>query len=87
VILFIYNKLGIQPFTAKTLKIFLLISMAFLINFLLPTLDSWFLDSLYRSVIVAGLFIIVTYYYKLSEDLNSVVRSVFNLLGIGRGSR
>ncbi|HDN58847.1 MAG TPA: hypothetical protein ENF20_02690 [Candidatus Marinimicrobia bacterium] len=87
VILFIYNKLGIQPFTAKTLKIFLLISMAFLINFLLPTLDSWFLDSLYRSVIVAGLFILVTYYYKLSEDLNSVVRSVFNLLGIGRGSR
>lgn len=82
VILFIYRKLGIQPFTWKTLKIFLLISGAFLINFLLPQLDNWFLNSLYRSFILFGLFVIVTYFYKLSEDLNSLVSAVFKFLGI-----
>ncbi len=74
VILFIYVKLGIQPFTLTTLKIFLLIALAFFINYLLPTLDNWFLDSLYRSLILLGIFVGITYFYKLSEDLNSLVR-------------
>jgi O-antigen/teichoic acid export membrane protein len=74
VILFIYIKLGIQPFTLTTLKIFLLIALAFFINYLLPTLDNWFLDSLYRSLILLGIFVGITYFYKLSEDLNSLVR-------------
>ncbi|MEA3476862.1 MAG: oligosaccharide flippase family protein, partial [Bacteroidota bacterium] len=73
VILFLYRKLRIQPFTGKSLKIFLLIGLSFLINFLLPTLDSWFLDSLYRSLILLGIFVGFTYFYKLSEDLNSIV--------------
>ena len=84
VILFIYNKLGIQPFTHKTLKIFLLIAAAFLINFLLPTLDNWFLDSLYRSSILGGIIVFVTYFFKLSEDLHSIILKVFNSLGFGR---
>jgi len=74
VILFIYIKLGIQPFTLTTLKIFLLIALSFFINYLLPTLDNWFLDSLYRSLILLGIFVGFTYFYKLSEDLNSLVR-------------
>ena len=74
VILFIYGKMGIQPFTFNTIKIFLLIAMAFLINYLLPSLDNWFLDSLYRSLILLGIFVGITYFYKLSEDLNSLVR-------------
>ncbi len=74
VILFIYRKLGIQPFTVKTLKIIFLIALAFLVNYLLPDLDSWFFDSLYRSLILLGIFVGFTYFYKLSEDLNSIVR-------------
>jgi len=84
VILFIYRKLGIQPFTYKTLKIILLISLAFLINYLLPTLGSWFFDSLYRSLILLGIFVGFTYFYKLSEDLNSIVRKALSMIGLGR---
>jgi O-antigen/teichoic acid export membrane protein len=84
VILFIYSKLGIQPFTMKTLKIILLISLAFLINFLLPTLDHWFLDSLYRSLILLVIFVGFTYFYKLSEDLNSLVLKGIAMMGLGR---
>jgi O-antigen/teichoic acid export membrane protein len=84
VILFIYRKLGIQPFTSKTLKIILLIGVAFGLNYLLPTLGSWFLDSLYRSLILLGLFVLVTYFYKLSDDLNSIVLRAFEIVGIGK---
>jgi O-antigen/teichoic acid export membrane protein len=84
VILFIYRKLRIQPFTIRTLKIVLLIALSFLINYLLPTLDSWFLDSLYRSVILLGIYVGFTYFYKLSEDLNALVLKALSMIGIGR---
>jgi O-antigen/teichoic acid export membrane protein len=84
VILFLYRKLGIQPFTFRTLKIFVVIILAFLVNYMLPTLDSWFLDSLYRSVILLGIIVGFTYFYKLSDDLNSVVLKAFNMLGSDR---
>lgn len=80
VILFIYRKIGIQPFTFTSLKIFFLIGLAFFINFLLPSLDSWFIDSLYRSLILLGIFVGFTYFYKLSEDLNSIVRKALSKL-------
>ena len=84
VIVFIYRKLGIQPFNNKTLKIILLILLAFFINFLLPTLKNWFIDSLYRSLILLAVFAGVAYIYKLSEDLNTVVFKALNMLGLGR---
>jgi O-antigen/teichoic acid export membrane protein len=84
VILFIQYKLGIQPFTVKSLWIFLLIGVAFLLNYLLPGLDSWFFDSLYRSLILLGLFVGCTYYLRLSEDLNALVRKALAYMGIGR---
>jgi O-antigen/teichoic acid export membrane protein len=78
VIVFIYRKLGIQPFTINSLKIFFLIGLAFLVNYLLPTLDSWFFDSLYRSLILLGIFVGLTYFYRLSEDLISIVRKALS---------
>lgn len=84
VILFIYRKLGIQPFTRSSLKIVFLIALSFLLNYLLPTLDSWFFDSLYRSLILLGTFVGFTYFYKLSEEMNSLVLSAFSMLGFRR---
>lgn len=84
VILFIRQKLGIQPFTWVSIKIFLLIALAFFVDFLLPNLDSWFFDSLYRSLILLGIFVGFTYFYRLSEDLNAIVIKAFSLLGLRR---
>jgi O-antigen/teichoic acid export membrane protein len=84
VILFIRQKLGIQPFTRVSIKIFLLIALAFFVDFLLPNLDSWFFDSLYRSLILLGIFVGFTYFYRLSEDLNAIVIKAFSLLGLRR---
>ena len=84
VILFIKRKLGIQPFSLVSVKILLLIALAFLVDFLLPTLDSWFFDSLYRSAILVCLYLGITYFYGLSEDLNPIVMDLFRRLGLKR---
>ena len=87
VIIYIYFKMGIQPFTFKTLKIGILIALAFLINYLLPGLENYILDSLYRSVILLVIFIGFTYFYELSEDLNSLVKKALSIIGIGRKNK
>lgn len=84
VILFIYRKLRIQPFNQKSVKIFLLIAAAFLINYLLPTLENWFIDSFYRSLILLVIFMGFTYFYRLSDDLTSLVLKGIRMTGIGR---
>jgi len=84
VIVFIYLKLRIQPFTGRTLRIVFLIALVFLLNYLLPTLGSWFFDSLYRSLILLSIYVGVTYFYRLSEDLNSIVRKALSMIGLGR---
>lgn len=87
VIWFLNYKLGVHPFTRLTLKILFLIIFVFFLNFLLPTLDSWFFNSLYRSLILFGVYTGFTYFYKLSEDLNTIVIKAFNMLGFGRKNR
>ena len=87
IIWFIYNRMGIQPFTLKTMVVFLLIAISFLINFLLPTLDHWLLDSLYRSLILGGVFVGIAYFYKLSDDLNAIVLKLSGIIGLGRKNR
>ena len=87
VISFLYIKLGIQPFTYRTIKIFLLITLSFLINYLLPTLDSWILDSLYRSLILFVIYVGFTYFYRLSEELNSIVLKALSMIGLARKNR
>jgi len=87
IIWFIYSKLGIQPFTTKTLVLIVLISLSFLINFLLPTLDNWFLDSFYRSLILGGAFLGFAYAYKLSDDLNAIVLKMLGMIGLDRKKR
>jgi O-antigen/teichoic acid export membrane protein len=84
VIWFLHHKIGIQPFTRKTLWIVLLVMLVFAINFLLPSLDSWFWDSAYRSAIILGVYSGITYFCRLSEDINAVALKVLEMAGLKR---
>jgi O-antigen/teichoic acid export membrane protein len=87
IIWFIFNKLRIQPFTIKTLVVVVLISISFIVNFFLPTLDNWLLDSLYRSLILGGTFLGFAYFHRLSDDLNAMVLKLSGIIGLGRKNR
>jgi O-antigen/teichoic acid export membrane protein len=72
---FVKWKLNLHPFSINMLKILLIIAAALLLNYLLPELSIPLLDSLYRTAVVAALSGISIYFWNVSEDMNSVIKS------------
>jgi O-antigen/teichoic acid export membrane protein len=72
---FVKWKLNLHPFSTNMLKILIIIAGLLLINFVLPALTNPLVDSLYRSFILAVIAGCSVYFWKVSEDMNSVIRS------------
>jgi O-antigen/teichoic acid export membrane protein len=72
---FVKWKLNLHPFSKNMLKILVIIGGVLLINFALPKLGNPLIDSLYRSVILAGIAGCSVYFWKVSEDMNFVIKS------------
>lgn len=77
---FVYVKLKIQPFNLKTLLVLLILAFAFLINEFIPFWKNIYLDTIYRSIILAGLIMIPTYFLKISEDINAFLDKHIKLI-------
>jgi O-antigen/teichoic acid export membrane protein len=74
--------LGIQPFTWKTVILLAFIAGAFGVNELLPQLENFYFDAIYRSLIVASVFVLSVYLSKLSDEINNQINIYLrNLLG------
>ncbi|MBN1115586.1 MAG: oligosaccharide flippase family protein [Bacteroidales bacterium] len=78
VIIFLYNKLHIQPFTKGFIYVLILIVSGFIINYFLPALKNCFIDALYRSTIISIYCIAFVIIFKLSEDINRVAGKLFS---------
>ena len=74
---FVKWKLNMHPFSIGMLKILVIVAGLFLLNFLLPTLGSPLVDSLYRSFILAVIAGCSVYFWTVSEDMNSLIKSFF----------
>ncbi|MCU0430607.1 MAG: polysaccharide biosynthesis C-terminal domain-containing protein [Cytophagaceae bacterium] len=70
--IFIWKKLGMQPFDKSNLYICLLVLACAGINELLPTMSHYLVDVVLRSVIVSVLFIGSILYFRISPDLNQL---------------
>jgi O-antigen/teichoic acid export membrane protein len=74
-LLFIKWKLNLHPFSINMLKILVLVSGLLFINFVLPKLENPLMDSLYRSSILAVISGCFVFFWNISEDMNSVIKS------------
>ncbi|MCL2413408.1 MAG: polysaccharide biosynthesis C-terminal domain-containing protein [Bacteroidales bacterium] len=72
---FVKWKLNMHPFSVGILKILVIIAGLFLLDFVLPALGSPLVDSLYRSFILAVVAGSSVYFWAVSEDMNSLIRS------------
>jgi peptidoglycan biosynthesis protein MviN/MurJ (putative lipid II flippase) len=72
---FVKWKLNLHPFSINMLKIFAVIAGILLLNYALPTVTNLLIDSLYRTAVLAGLAGVSVYYWRISEDINSVIKS------------
>ncbi len=77
---FVYTKLKIQPFTKSTILISFVLLIGFVTNYLLPNLNHFILDTIYRSIIIAIVIVVPAYFLKVSEDFNHLILKNLNRL-------
>jgi len=75
--LFLYKRYGMQPFNRGIAYIFLLIVGCFFLNYLLPYLENPLIDILYRSVIIAALYIMITHRLKIIPETDELIKKYF----------
>jgi O-antigen/teichoic acid export membrane protein len=72
---FVKWKLKLHPFSMNMLKILVIIATLLLLNYLLPTLSNLLITGLYKTVILAVLTVVSVYFWKVSEDMNLLIKS------------
>ena len=80
---FVYNKLKIQPFDWNTLKVLLLLTIAFIFGVTIPKLNDPIADTIYRSILISILFGGMIYFSNVSEDVNRLMSKAFLMLKKG----
>ena len=68
----------IQPFTINTLKALFVSVIPFVLNYFLPVYKSPFIDGLYRTFLVATVFILILLFLKVSDDINDQWKNILN---------
>ncbi len=79
---YVYAKLKVQPFTKETLAVLIILFIAFLIGEYLPYWHSFYLDTIYRSIVITLSIALPVYYFKLSDDINEYVDRTLGRFGI-----
>jgi len=80
--LLIYIKSGIHPFTLRTVALFGLFALGFVVNYFIPELNNAWTDAVLRSVIVSAVFLGLLYKTKLSSDINEMIDKGLVKIGI-----
>lgn len=79
---FLYRKFKLQPFSVKTVLLYLIGIGAYCSSLLLPEQNNYIVDIVLRSAIITTVFIIPVYYLKISEDVNNKIDNVLLKLKI-----
>lgn len=72
----IYYKLKVHPYSKGTLKILGIIALALSLNYLLPSLDNPYFDTVYRTLICGLFFAGLTYWLQVSSETNLLVKQL-----------
>lgn len=69
---YIWIKMGIQPFEVPILKALIAGVVAFLVSLLLPTLSNVWVDLIIRSLIISLVYGIIVLKWTISDDINRI---------------
>ncbi|MDR0427450.1 MAG: oligosaccharide flippase family protein [Dysgonamonadaceae bacterium] len=72
----VFQKVKANPYSKNTLKILIMIALVLLVNVILPQLDNYYVDTVYRTFIVGILMGVFVYFSKVSEETNNIIRSL-----------
>lgn len=77
--LLIFWKIKGNPYTFALLKQVGILAVLYGINYLLPTVTNPWFDCIYRSIILGGLALILLYIFRVSEEMNDLIKSVLRI--------
>jgi O-antigen/teichoic acid export membrane protein len=75
--IFIWIKLGIQPFNSATTKLIIISVVVLLVNRLIPTMEWVILDIVLRSAVATVAFAILVYFFGISQDANDLAQRLW----------
>lgn len=73
---FIKKKLNIQPFSIKTLYIYLILMAGIVLGYLIPDITNIYLDTIVKTFALTLIMIVPIIYFKLSEDIDKIYRNL-----------
>jgi O-antigen/teichoic acid export membrane protein len=76
--IFVWVKLGVQPFTFKNLGMVVISALVLLAGLYLPSFSNVFLDIFVRSTMITILFGGAVLVFKISPDVNELVKLVWS---------
>ena len=75
---FIYKKYGWQPYNFAHLKVIFVSLIIFMAVYAIPFLMNIYVDTIFRAVLFAGLFIPAMLHMNVSEDFNATAKKMMN---------
>jgi O-antigen/teichoic acid export membrane protein len=78
--IFLYKKYKLQPFTFKTVLLYLIGLIAYGVSLLLPEQVNFIVDIALRSILISVTFIIPVYYLNISDDINNSINNIVKKL-------
>lgn len=78
--IFLVSKYNLSPFSINTVKILLLFGAVFGLSEILPNLENIYLNAVYKSALIAVVYIPSAYLLKCSADFNAVIDKYLNIL-------
>ena len=78
--LYIQIKLGLQPFSSKTLLLLAILTVAFAAGWYLPYLQNPFLDIIIRSLLITIIVAAGTLYWQVSDEASSIYGKMIGYL-------
>ncbi len=78
--LYLLLKYGLQPFSFAFIKLIIIAVAVLLIGIYLPVSNNFFLDVLFRSSLMAAIYLCAVYFLHISTDINEAINQVLNKL-------
>lgn len=74
--LFLWFQFRLQPYSWNGLIVFLIAAATLVVNYFIPSIGTWFVDGIIRTVIISILFLAPVLYFHLSPDVNDFLKKV-----------
>ena len=78
IILIVYKKMKILPFSKGMLKVAALTGVLLILNYLIHPIINPYINIAVRGLLTSSIFILIAYFWNISQDTNHVIRMILN---------